>query len=157
MEFPFGNRHFKRRILRRLIMNKRFLISWLVIAVASHLFGFLVHVVLLGKDYHTLVPNLFRTGEAFHKVFPFMILANILFGFGFTWIYRKGVETGKSVVGQGVRYGLAVAVLATIPMYLTYYVVQPLPNIVAVKQILFEVPCIVILGIIVALLNPPGK
>ena len=129
-------------------MNKRFLISWLVITILTMAFGFLVHGTLLAKDYEALVPSAFRSPEDAEKVFHFMILANILFAFGFTWIYRKGVEPGKSSVGQGVRYGLAVAVLATIPTFLIYYVVQPIPGMLAVKQILFEVPTIVIMGIL---------
>jgi hypothetical protein len=138
-------------------MNKRFLISWLVITILTMAFGFIVHGTILAKDYEALVPSVFRSPEDAEKLFHFMILANILSSFAFTWIYRKGVEAGKPAVGQGIRFGLAVAVLVTIPTFLIYYVVQPIPGMLAVKQILFEIPTIIIMGVVVALLNPPGK
>jgi hypothetical protein len=134
-------------------MNKRFVISWLVLTVVSFLFGFLVHGLLLADHYSALVPNMFRSPEDSQKVFHFMILANVLFSFGFTWIYRKGFEPGKPVIGQGIRFGLAVAALSIIPRYLIYYTVQPTPGNLVAGQIAFDTIAIVILGIIAAMLN----
>ena len=138
-------------------MNKRFVISWIVLTIASFVMGFVVHGLLLSNYYSALVPNMFRSQEDSQKVFHFMILADVLIGFAFTWIYRKGVETGKPAIGQGVRFGIAVAMLSIIPRYLIYYAVQPIPGILAVKQIVFDTIAIVILGIIAAMLNPPEE
>ena len=135
-------------------MNKRFVISWIVLTIATFVLGFVVHGVLLGDHYAELVPNHFRSPEDAQKFFHFMILADILIGFALTWIYRKGSVPGKPALGQGVRFGLAVATLSHIPRYLIYYAVQPTPGILVVKQIVFDTIAMVILGIIAAMLNP---
>jgi hypothetical protein len=134
-------------------MDKRFFISGIVIGIASLLLGFLVHATLLAGDYQQLT-GLFRGPEDAQKHFPFMLIAHFVLGFGFTWIYRKGVEPNKPAIGQGIRFGLAVAVLMTIPTYLIYYAVQPMPGMVAFKQIVFDVISMILLGILAALLNP---
>ena len=69
----------------------------------------------------------------------------------FTWIYARGVEN-RPWLGQGLRFGLAVAFLAAIPIYLIYYAVQPLPGDLAVKQIVFDTIGTLILGTLVAFL-----
>jgi hypothetical protein len=133
-------------------MDKRFFISVIVIGIASLLLGFMVHGTLLEADYK--LTGLFRGPEDAVKHFPFMLLAHFLIAFGFTWIYRKGLEPGKPAIGQGIRFGLAVATLMTIPMCLVYYAVQPMPGMVVVKQIIFGVISNVVLGITASLLNP---
>ena len=52
-----------------------------------------------------------------------------------------------------MRFGLAIAVLATIPGYLIYFAVQPLPMSLVVKQIVFDTVAMVILGIVAAAVN----
>ena len=39
---------------------------------------------------------------------------------------------------QGIRYGIAIALLAPVPVYLIYYAVQQLPGMMVVKQIVFD-------------------
>jgi hypothetical protein len=45
------------------------------------------------------------------------------------------------------------AVLRTIPTYLIYYTVQPMPGAMVVKQIVFDSIGVVLMGIVVAWLN----
>ena len=45
----------------------------------------------------------------------------------------------------------------TIPTYIIYYAVQPLPGAMVVKQIVFDTVAVVVLGVIVALLNRPVR
>jgi succinate-acetate transporter protein len=52
-----------------------------------------------------------------------------------------------------VRFGLAVAVLATIPIDLIYYAVQPMPGNVVAKQIVFGTIAVVLMGIVCAWIN----
>lgn len=136
-------------------MNKKFLISVVVMFLLSFVFGFVVHGLLLGQDYEPLAQaGVFRTPEASQPFFPYMILAHLLIAIGITWIYRQGVAA-KPVLGQGIRFGLAVAVLSTIPTYLIYYAVTPLPGGLVAKQIVFDTAAIVVMGIAVAALNRP--
>lgn len=125
-------------------MNKKFLIAWLVMLIAWFLGSFLVHGVLLGADYKAL-GALFRTDADAQQYFPLMILAHVFLAGAFTWIYARGVEA-KPWLGQGVRFGVAVAFLTTIPTYLIYYVVQPMPAAVVAKQIGFDSLLMVLLG-----------
>ena len=134
-------------------MNKRFVISWISLTVATAVLGFLVHGLLLAHHYEALVPDMFRAPEDSWKVFHFMILADVLVGFGLTWIYRKGVEPGKPVIGQGIRFGLAFATISIIPRFLIYYAVQPTPGMLVVKQIVLDTIAAVILGVLAAVLN----
>ena len=131
-------------------MNKKFFISWALIFVVWMVGSFIVHAVLLQGDYMQL-PNLFRTEKDSQQVFPFMILAHIMMAGAFVWIYLHGVSN-KSWAGQGCRVGVAAALLMIVPIYLIYYVVQPLPGILVVKQIIFDSVLLLILGMTVAFL-----
>jgi hypothetical protein len=139
-------------------MDTKFWISGVVMSVLAFALGFVVHGLLLGVDYAPLAGSVYRTPEDAHRYFPYLAIANILFGFAFTWIYRRGKTAGASTLGQGVRFGLAVAVLMTIPTYLIYYAVQPTPGMLAAKQIVFDSITVVLMGIAVAYLKrAPGE
>lgn len=133
------------------VMNKQFLISAFVIFVATMITGFVVHVVLLGQDYAALT-NLYRSEADSQNYFIYMLLAHVLIGIGLTWVYRMGNDNSYWV-GQGLRFGVAIAVLMTIPMYMIYFAVQPMPEILAVKQILFDTTAMLLMGILVAFMN----
>jgi magnesium-transporting ATPase (P-type) len=137
-------------------MDKRFWLSVLVLFVLSLVLGFVVHAVLLGPEYAKLT-GLFRPPAEQQQYFLWMLLAHALIAVGFTWIYRKGLEAGKPVLGQGVRFGLAIAVLMTIPIYLIYYAVQPLPGTLVAKQIVYDVIAVVVMGVVAAWINQPPR
>ncbi|HSY07698.1 MAG TPA: hypothetical protein VK820_04080 [Steroidobacteraceae bacterium] len=129
-------------------MNKKFLISWAVLFVAWFIGSFVVHGLLLHSDYMQLT-QLFRPEGDQQKYFPLMILAHVILSGAFVWIYARGVER-KPWMEQGVRFGVAVAMLTIVPTYLIYFVVQPMPAAVVIKQIIFDGVLTVILGMIVA-------
>jgi hypothetical protein len=131
-------------------MNKKFFIAWIVMFIAYMASGFIVHHALLGKDYMAL-SNLFRSEEDAQPIFYLMIVAHVLMAGAFTWIYARGVEN-KPWLGQGLRFGVAVALLCVVPIYMIYYVVQPLPGMLAVKQMVFDTIMTLILGSVVAFL-----
>src|SRR4051812_14485103 len=108
------------------MFEKKFVISVIAIFVLSMAGGFLIHGWALNSDY-TRLGSLMRSEGAAHQLFGFMFLANFLFACGFSWIYIRGKEA-KPWLGQGMRYGIAVALLTVIPMYLIYYVVMPFPS-----------------------------
>ena len=108
-------------------MNKRFLIAWAVLFVAWFAGSFVVHGMLLGDDYKALQGTLFRTEADSQKYFPWMILAHVLMSGAFVWIYAKGVES-RDWFPQGLRYGVAIALLGIVPTYLIYFAVQPTPQ-----------------------------
>ncbi len=131
-------------------MNKRFLTAWIVVFIAWMAGSFVVHGTLLHDDYMTL-PNLFRPEAEAQQYFPLMLLAHVILAGSFVWIYSRGVED-TPWTGQGIRFGLAVALLTIVPTYIIYHVVQPIPGNIAVKQILFDGVLLLGLGLLVAFL-----
>jgi hypothetical protein len=62
----------------------------------------------------------------------------------------------KAWLPQGLRFGAAIALLAPIPMYSIYYVVQPLPGAFVMQQIAYDSILLLLLGALVAFLNRPA-
>jgi hypothetical protein len=131
-------------------MNKKFVIAWIVLFVAWFMGSFIVHGLLLHSAYMQLT-DLFRAEGEQQKYFPLMVLAHVILSGAFVWIYARGVEA-KPWMTQGARFGLAVALLTSVPTYMIYFVVQPMPGHVVIKQIIFDGALMVILGMIVAYL-----
>lgn len=129
-------------------MNKKFIVAWIVLFVLWLLGDFLIHGVLLHADYAQL-PNLYRPEADAQRYFPFMLLAHLIMAGAFVWIFARGVEA-KPWLAQGVRFGIAVALLAVAPIYLIYYAVQPLPSGLVVRQILCDGVLTVLLGVVAA-------
>jgi hypothetical protein len=129
-------------------MNKKYFIAWIVVFVAWMIGSFIVHGMLLHDDY-TKVPGLFRSEADAQKYMPLMILAHAMLAAAFVWIYSRGVEA-KPWLAQGLRFGLAISLLTAIPTDTIYYVVQPMPGLLVVKQIVFDTVLVIILGAIVA-------
>lgn len=133
-------------------MNKQFLISVVVVFIVSMALDFVVHGLLLQADY-ARQPALMRTEADAQRHFPAMLAAHALIAVGLTAIYRRGRETGKGWLGQGVRFGLWFAVASCVPGFLIYYAVQPLGLVLALKQSLFGSGAMVLVGLAVAALN----
>ena len=132
-------------------MNKKFIISVIVVFVLSMGIGFLVHGLILAPSYAALT-GIMRTPADAEGYFLYMLLAHVFIAFAFVWIYNKGKED-KPFLSQGICYGMAIATITAIPVYLIYYAVQPMPGILVVKQIVFDSISYVVLGIVVAWIN----
>ena len=130
-------------------MNRRFLIAWLLLFVAWYIGSFVVHGLLLHGDYEQLAGRLFRTPDEARPYFPLMVVAHLLMAGAFVWIYARGIEP-KPWAGQGLRYGAAIAALMIVPLYLIYFVVQPMPASTVLKQIVYETVLVLLLGLLTA-------
>lgn len=134
-------------------MNKRFVISVAVLFVVTMLGGFLVHGTLLAEDYAKLAnAGVFRAPEQAQPLFGIMMAAHLVLAIGLTWVYRMGRDN-RPWLGQGLRFGLAVATLTAIPTYLIYYVVTPMPSDVVAKQIVLDIMVLVVVGMVTAFVN----
>jgi hypothetical protein len=134
-------------------MNKKFFIAWGAIFIVWMAGSFVVHGLLLHHDYAKLA-GLFRPDAQAQQFFPLMLLAHVSLAAAFVWIYARGAEA-KPWLLQGIRFGVAVALLTVVPTYLIYYVVQPMPAVLVIKQILLNSILIVILALIAAYLHRP--
>jgi hypothetical protein len=144
-------------------MRKRFWVCGIVVSIAAMALDFLVHGLLLQPDYNALVTSGLMRGPAEAQAFlPYMLAAHLLIGFGLTWLYMH--FSGPHVQGAtgtplsaGLRFGAAIAVMSTIPGYLIYYAVQPLPAALVHKQLIFSSIAMLLLGLLVAWLDPGRK
>ena len=132
-------------------MNKNFLITWVVLFVVWMAGSFIVHGMLLHNDYAALA-NLFRPEADGERYFPFVIAAHVVLAGAFTWIFMRGHEA-KPWLGQGLRFGFAVALLTVIPTDTIYYAVQPMSGMTVVKQIVFDSIVLLVLGAVAAFIN----
>jgi len=133
------------------MLNKKFLLSFVLIFVLAMLEGGIMHGMILAPEYAALV-NLFRPHDQQEAMMPFLLLAHVFLAGGFVWIYLRGKED-KPWLGQGLRYGLAVAVLAAWPIYLIYFCVQPMPGMLVFKQMLFDTIGYMVMGAALAAMN----
>lgn len=141
-----------------MIDSKKFLLGWLLLFVAWMAGSFVVHGVLLAADYAALVAvRMFRSEQDSQAYFPVMLLAHVILAGALVWIYSRGRDA-QPWPGQGLRFGVAVALLTVVPTYLIYFAVQPMPLSLVVKQIVFDGALIVLLGLLVAWFfrNAPG-
>jgi len=129
-------------------MKGKFILGWVAVFVVWMAGSFVVHGLLLHDDYASL-PNLMRTEIDAQQHFPFMILAHVIMAGAFVWIYARGIEP-KPWLAQGIRFGVAVALLGIVPTYIIYYAVQPMPGALVVKQIVMDGILVVLLGAVAA-------
>jgi hypothetical protein len=131
-------------------MNRKCIISAVVMFVMAWGLSFVVHGLLLGGDY-AATPGMRPPAEA-QKIIGWLILAQALFGVAFAWVYVQGKEDKPWLV-QGIRFGIAVAFLTVIPTYLIYHVVTPVPLALALKQIVYDTIRVVLMGVVLAWIN----
>lgn len=132
-------------------MNKKFVISWITVFVVWMAGSFAVHGAWLSNVYGTM-PNIMRTEADTQALFHFMLLAHLLMAGAFVWIYQRGAEN-KPWFQQGLRFGVAIAILAPIPTYMIYYTVQQTPGDLAVKQIIGDSVVVIVAALVAAFLN----
>ena len=131
-------------------MNRKFWIALIAVFVVWMAGDFVVHGVLLHDDYGAL-PQLYRSEADSQPYFPLMLFAHLMMAGAFVWIYSRGREN-RPWLGQGLRFGLAVALLSVVPGYLIYFVVQPLPGAVVCKQIFGDGVLMLVVGAVTAFL-----
>ena len=132
-------------------MNKTFLISWIAVFVVWMAGSFAVHGAWLSDLYGTM-PNIMRTEAESQALFHFMLLAHIVMAGAFVWIYQRGIDRGPWLP-QGLRFGVAIALLAPVPMFTIYYVVQQTPAELAVRQAIGDSFVVVVCALVAAFLN----
>jgi hypothetical protein len=131
-------------------MRWKFVISAATMFIMAWALSFVVHGLILGNDYAATAAM--RPPAEAQRIIGYLILAQALFGIAFAWIYEQGRDD-KPWLAQGLRYGLAIAVLTVISTYLIYHVVTPTPLGVALKQIILDTIRVLLMGVAVAWIN----
>lgn len=135
------------------MMDKRFWICGTVVSFAALLLSFLVHGLLLAPDYAALVHE-YRDARDGARQLPWVLLAHALLGFAMTWIFSVGFAHDRRPLRQGLRFGVAMALAAAVPACLLAYAAQPLPAGFIVRQAALGSASMVLLGLLLAWLQP---
>jgi hypothetical protein len=121
-----------------------------VMFVMAWALSFVIHEILMRADY-AATPGMRPPAEVMSRV-HFLILAHAFFGAAFAWIYFQRKED-KPWLAQGIRFGLAIAALTSVPTFLIYHVVTPVEFSVAIKQIVLDTIRVLLMGIVLAWIN----
>ena len=134
-------------------MDKRSLICGIVVAFAALVLGFLVHGVVLRADYLALAA-LYRTQAEANAQAGWIIVAYLCMGLSMTWLYLQLPARATGRLVHGLRFGLAIALVSFVPWHLLAFVGQPLPGALALRQVLFDTASMLLLGLLLAWLEP---
>lgn len=130
---------------------KKLVLTIIVVFVVANITGFLIHATLLAPDYMAVKEHYRPEGQ---EKMIWICLAYLAFAIGSVIVYAKGVEA-KPWLGQGIRFGILMWLVLTVPSFFIAYAVQPVPTMLMVKQVLFEGIDKIVLGIITAALYRP--
>jgi len=114
---------------------------------------YLLHDVLLMPEYR-MTASMWRPQAAMNHNMWALILANAIFVIGAVLIYIKGVEH-KSWIGQGIRFGILLALVSTVYGSLTSWATMPIPHRLAFHWILGEGIICILLGLLIAVIAQP--
>jgi len=132
-------------------MNRKIFVSVLVAFLMSLALGLLGRGVLLHANGEALA-TLFAT---LVQQFPYanvLLPAHLLIAVGFVWIYLQQRQDGP-FLGQGLRFGLAVATFMAIPVFLAHHTVHPESTTLVATQVLSQSAGVTLMGVVVAWLN----
>ena len=130
---------------------KRWLLASLGVYVAHHILDFIIHGVILAGTYKATA-DVWRP-DMESKMYIFWITAAI-FSLLFVYIFTKGYQ-GKGIM-EGVRYGLWMGLLISIPMAYNSYVCFDVPYCLAFSWWTLGTVKIIICGIVAAGLYRPA-
>lgn len=135
-------------------MNKvRLILTIIVVFILANFSGFFIHAIWLRQDYMPIAQHYRPEGQ---EKMLFIALAYLSFAIGSVLVYAHGVEN-KPVLMQGVRFGLLMFLVLTIPSFFIAYAVQPVPAVLLSKQVLTELVDKILLGVVTALIYGKGR
>ena len=115
--------------------------------------NFLIHGLWLKQDYINTA-SLWRSSEAMNSRMWAMFLGVLIYAVGAVLIYVRGVES-KPWVGQGIRFGILLALVTTVCNSLISWVTMPMPHMLAVKWMVGEGLLAILFGLVVAAICRP--
>ena len=128
-------------------MDKKFILTIIVVFVVSMILGFVTHGWALMDEYNAT--GIYRSEEAQQGLFIWMLLAHVVMAFAFVKLYVGGRED-KPWLGQGLRFGFYFGLFASVGIYMIYYVVLPMPEILAFRQATYDLINMMVLGAVTA-------
>jgi hypothetical protein len=131
----------------------RLILTIIVVFILANFSGFFIHAIWLKQDYMPIAQHYRPEGQ---EKMLFIVLAYLSFAIGSVLVYARGVED-KPVLAQGLRFGLLMFLILTVPSFFIAYAVQPVPAVLMSKQVLAELVDKILLGVITALVYGKGR
>jgi hypothetical protein len=116
---------------------------------------YLLHGVMLASTYAELGDLMRAPADFMHRMWAVQ-LANLLFAVAATLIYARGVES-KPWLGQGIRFGILVAMATAAPQFLIEYAVYPIGHRLAFHWIVGEGVIAILMCLAIAAVCQPEK
>jgi hypothetical protein len=114
---------------------------------------YLIHSVWLKQDYLNTASMWRSQPDQVARVWA-MLLAVFIYVVGAVWIYSHGVKS-KPWVGQGIRFGILLALVVVVYGSLSGWVILPLGHMLVVKWIIGESLLSIVFGLVVAAICQP--
>ncbi len=125
----------------------RLMLTGVLLIVAYIMMEGFVHGYLL-KDMYQATASVWRSEMDMQQMMWIMMVGEGIFAFMFAVIYACGFVANKPRLGQGFRFGSLVALFLIPAMSLSWYVILPIPSILAVYWFVAGVAEMIILGLI---------
>lgn len=130
---------------------KRFFLAALAVFIVLQGLGYLIHSVLLAADYQA-TQSLWR--QDMQSLMWLFQLTGLIFSIAFVYVFVRGYENRG--IGEGLRYGLVIWFLLTVPGIGGQYMVYPVPLALALKWLFFSLGEWLIAGALVSLIYKPA-
>jgi len=136
----------------------RIALAGIAVFVASVAVSYVINDIWLMRLYHANAWAYRRAGDV-RRIVPIGVAAQFLGSLALAWVYAKGYEPNREASGiaQGVRFGLAVALLIVGFATVWNYVTQPIAARLGALQMLSIVAEFGILGAIVGVVYHPSR
>ena len=132
-------------------MNKnRYFLATLAVFVATFVLDIVINNVILAKLY-LATASLWRPMEEMQRLIPWSFLVYVVTALVFTYMYAKGYEGKPSRIGEGMRFGLLIGLLTSLPMAVMCYITMPIPSALAWGGFLTGMGEFALLGIVAGL------
>lgn len=109
---------------------KKILNASIVVFVLCVIMDYALHGILL-KGLYAETASLWRPAEAIGKLTWIFWVVDAAIAFLLVWLFAKGWEAGKPWLGQGIRFGLVLGLLFSLPMGFSMYAIMPIPLMLA--------------------------
>ncbi len=136
--------------------TRRFVTTGIAAFVVIAVVEFVIHGVLLSGVYQRTA-SAFRPEADARRLFWLFYLGYLVFAFFFTFIYTKGYERDRGGLSQGLRFGFYVGVMIGALESFVWYVVLPIPAVLAVDWFVAYLAMALAAGATVGSLYQPGS
>jgi hypothetical protein len=135
-------------------MNKKLWVTFIVVFIVYFILDWLVNGVLLHSTYMAEdVAKIMRPEAEVNSNMWMIVICDLVYTFFFTFIFSKGFENKGWM--EGLRYGLYIGLMVSLPMAYITYAVQPIPYSLALQWFIYGTLQNIIIGIVAALLYKP--